>query len=125
MEKPTRELVNTFLEWFRHHPHSAQEDRYAGTLTLENLSQMDRQQFTEFFYQFAYDGGHVQTGGHRTASRFRATIEANEGIPTTVVWLPIEVMKPHITDALKPYGLTVHRKRTANRRLLQLTSITQ
>ena len=76
MEKPTRELVNTFLEWFRHHPHSAQEDRYAGTLTLENLSQMDRQQFTEFFYQFAYDGGHVQSGGPRTAARFRATIEA-------------------------------------------------
>ena len=67
MEKPTRELVNGFLEWFQDHPHSAQEDHYAGTLTLENLSQMDRQQFIEFFYQFAYDGGHVQSRGHRTA----------------------------------------------------------
>ena len=54
MEKPTRELVNAFLEWFRRHPHSAQEDIYAGTLTLENLSQMDRQQFTEFFYNDHY-----------------------------------------------------------------------
>ena len=76
MEKPTRELVNGFLEWFQDHPHSAQEDHYAGTLTLENLSQMDRQQFIEFFYQFAYDGGHVQSGGPRTAARFRTTIEA-------------------------------------------------
>ena len=76
MEKPTRELVNAFLEWFQDHPHSAQEDHYAGTLTLENLSQMDRQQFIEFFHQFAYDGGHVQSGGPRTAVRFRDTIEA-------------------------------------------------
>jgi hypothetical protein len=37
---------------------------------------------------------------------------ANEGIPKNAVWLSIEVMKPHITDALKTYGLTVQRKRT-------------
>ena len=47
--------------------------------------------------------------------------EANEGIPTTAVWLSIEVMKPHITDALKTYGLTIERKRTASKRLLQLS----
>jgi len=29
-------------------------------------------------------------------------------------------MKPHMTDALKAYGLTAHRKRTATKRLLQL-----
>ncbi|MCL0044511.1 hypothetical protein M1N24_03150, partial [Dehalococcoidia bacterium] len=46
--------------------------------------------------------------------------EANEGIPTTAVWLSIEVMKPHMTDALKTYGLTIHRKRTGSKRLLQL-----
>ena len=46
--------------------------------------------------------------------------EANEGIPTTAVWLSIEVMKPHITDALKTYALTVERKRTASTRLLRL-----
>ena len=43
------------------------------------------------------------------------------GIPKTALGLSIEVMKPHITDALKHYGLTVHRKRTASRRLLQLS----
>ena len=44
----------------------------------------------------------------------------DQGIPTNAVWLSIEVMKPHITDALKTYGVTVQRKRTASRRLLQL-----
>ena len=47
-----------------------------------------------------------------------------QGIPTTAVWLSIEVMKPHMTDALKTYGITVERKRTASKRLLQLQSIT-
>jgi hypothetical protein len=47
------------------------------------------------------------------------------GIPKDAIRLSIEVMKPHITDALKHYGLTVHRKRTASRRLLQLGRVTQ
>ena len=45
---------------------------------------------------------------------------ANEGIPTTAVWLSIEVMKPHITDALKNYGITVDRKRTTTKRFLRM-----
>ena len=76
MKKPTRELVDAFLAWFRDDPHSTQEDHYAGTVTQQHLSQMGREEFIEFFYQFACDGGYVQSGGHRTASRFRATIEA-------------------------------------------------
>lgn len=76
MKRPTRELVDAFLAWFRDDPHSTQEDNYAGTVTQEHLSQMGREEFIEFFYQFACDGGYVQSGGHRTASRFRATIEA-------------------------------------------------
>jgi hypothetical protein len=74
MKKPARELMDAFFTWFRDNPHSAQEDHYAGTLTQENLYQMDREQFIEFFYQLARDGGHVQSGGHRNASRFRATV---------------------------------------------------
>ena len=46
-----------------------------------------------------------------------------QGIPTTAVWLSIEVMKAHITDALETYGITVERKRTGNRRLLQVERI--
>ncbi|MCL0044395.1 hypothetical protein M1N24_02555 [Dehalococcoidia bacterium] len=36
-----------------------------------------------------------------------------------------EVRKPRITDALKIYGLTVERKRTASKRLLQLRYFTR
>ncbi len=43
------------------------------------------------------------------------------GIPKDATRLSTAVMKPHITDALKHYGLTVHRKRTASRRLLRLS----
>ena len=50
-----------------------------------------------------------------------------EGIPKDAIRLSTEVMKPHITDsdALKTYGLTVQRKRTPHKRLLQVKSITQ
>ena len=45
-----------------------------------------------------------------------------EDIPKDAIRLSTEVMKPHITDtdALKTYGLTVQRKRTPSKRLLQL-----
>lgn len=75
MKKPTRELVEAFFTWFRNDTHYKYEDYYAQTVTHEQLYQMERNDFINFFYQFAYNGGHVQSGGHRTASRFRTTIE--------------------------------------------------
>jgi len=45
------------------------------------------------------------------------------GIPKDAGSLSTQIMKPHITDALKTYGITVQRKRTASERLLQVTSI--
>ena len=60
-----------------------------------------------------------------TATELLSMIDPGElGIPKDGTRLSGEIMKPHITDALKAYGLTVHRKRTANKRLLQLKSIT-
>lgn len=75
MKKPTRELVDAFLSWFKDDPHSTQEDHYEDTVNQEHLSLMGYDEFVGFFYQFARDGGYVQSGGHRTASRFRATVE--------------------------------------------------
>jgi len=46
---------------------------------------------------------------------------SKQGIPTTALKLSIEIMQPHITNALKSYGITVDRKRTATKRLLQLS----
>ena len=74
----------------------------------------------DFLYQIArtiFDG---------TPSELVSLIGSQgQGIPTTAVWLSIEVMKTHITDALKNYGITVERKRTESKRLLQVRSITQ
>jgi len=75
MKQPSRELVDAFFEWFRNDWHSSEEDYYAETLTRDRLLQLDREAFVEFFFRFAYEGGHVQNGGPRTASRFRATVE--------------------------------------------------
>ena len=44
-----------------------------------------------------------------------------QGIPKTALGLSIEVMKPHMTDALKSYDMTVERKGTESKRFLQLS----
>ena len=46
------------------------------------------------------------------------------GIPKDAIRLSTKVMTPQVTDALESYGLTVERKRTPNKRFLQLRSIT-
>ena len=45
---------------------------------------------------------------------------SKQGTPTTALKLSIEIMKPHMTDALKSYGMTVERKRTESKRFLQV-----
>ena len=75
MKRPSRDLVDAFFIWYRSDPHSANEDRYVSQMTEVSLSRLGREAFIEFIYRFAYDGGHIQSGGHRTASRFRKTIE--------------------------------------------------
>ena len=45
-----------------------------------------------------------------------------QGIPKSALGLFIEVMKPHMTDALKSYGLMVERRRTAKSRLFRVTA---
>ncbi len=76
MKKPSIGLVNDFMTWFRNDPHSTNEDFYEGKVSAEALAALGRDEFIEFFFQFARDGGLVQSGGHRTAPRFRAAIEA-------------------------------------------------
>ena len=56
-----------------------------------------------------------------TPSELLALIgSSKQGIPTTALKLSIEIMKPHMTVALKSYGMTVERKRTESKRFLQL-----
>ena len=48
---------------------------------------------------------------------------AKRGIPKNAIGLSIRINKPRVTAALKTYGISVDRKRTPTKRLLQLTSI--
>jgi len=76
VNRPSQELVDAFIVWYRAYPNAQNEDRYAGQVTGEALRGLLREQFIEFFVQFARDGGKVQSGGHRTAPLFRKTIQA-------------------------------------------------
>ena len=75
MKKPSKELIEAFLSWFADDPHSTKEDHYADKLTHETLSGLAQDMFIEFFFQFARDGGMVQSGGHRTAPLLKQTLE--------------------------------------------------
>ena len=68
--------MDAFFAWYRSDPHAQNEDHYVGQISLKVLGGLSREQFIDFFFQFARDGGLVQSGGHRTAPRFRASIEA-------------------------------------------------
>ena len=57
-----------------------------------------------------------------TATALLSMIDSRTvGIPKDAIRLSTEVVKPHMTDALKAYGLTVYRRRTPSKRLLQLS----
>jgi hypothetical protein len=74
MKKPPQELIDAFYKWYSAHSHSQTEDFYDQTITKNYLSGLSKSDFIDFFYQFAHEGGKVQSGGHRTSGRFRQTI---------------------------------------------------
>ena len=75
MNKPPKELIDAFLTWYANDPHSKNEDFYLNKITKANLSGLGKKDFIDFFYQFAHEGGKVQSGGYRTSGKFRETIE--------------------------------------------------
>lgn len=77
MKKPPEDLITDFHEWYRNDRHSDLEDAYTDVLTGDKLGSMDKSHFIDFFYQFAKEGGKIQSGGARTAALFRKTIEDN------------------------------------------------
>ena len=77
MKKPPQELIDTFFKWYSNDPHSKNEDYYSKTVTKNHLSGLSKSDFIDFFYQFAHEGGKVQSGGYRTGGKFRETIETH------------------------------------------------
>ena len=75
--KDISELIQSFLKWYQNDTHSDEEDAYKDSITLECIEKLSKEAFIEFFYQFAYDGGKVQSQGYRTASNFKSSIELN------------------------------------------------
>ena len=71
------QIIEAFVKWFDKDPHKEFEDYYKQLKSPEFLSNQSREEFIEFFFQFARDGGKIQSGGARTAGNFRKAMESN------------------------------------------------
>lgn len=59
-----------------------------------------------------------------TPTELLALIDAGkQGIPKDAIGLSMQIMKPHITDALESYGIEIARHRSNGQRLLRLTCV--
>jgi hypothetical protein len=76
MEK-YRPFIDAFERWYATSLHKQREDHYRDILTLKSLESLGKQEFIDFYFQFARDGGFIQSGGARTAPNFKKTLEAN------------------------------------------------
>ena len=86
MKKPSQELVDAFFQWYRNDPHSENEDFYTGTITLKSLSALSREQFIDFFFQFARDGGKVQGGDLVRHPYCDKPLRLNTRVSGTLLW---------------------------------------
>jgi len=68
-------IIESFLNWFQRDIHKESEDLYPQLKTREFLEGLSKNDFIEFFFQFARDGGKIQSGGYRTAGAFKKEIE--------------------------------------------------
>lgn len=77
-EKEIQYLIDEFLKWYEstEHQHRDNPKEYQN-MSKEFFDSMSDNEFVDFFYDFAYNGGHIQHGGPRTAGRFKETIENN------------------------------------------------
>jgi hypothetical protein len=73
----SKEIVDAFWAWYRTDTHEEYENYCAGQITKAGLEAMKKKEFIDFFFQFARDGGKIQSGGQRTAPLFRQTLEQN------------------------------------------------
>ena len=72
-----KELIDAFLLWYQNDPHSEHEDYYKDQFTLEYLDSLSKEDFIEFFNEFAINGGMIQSQGQRTAPKLSQSIKEN------------------------------------------------
>jgi len=70
-------LLEEFTKWYVNN-HGKFEDYYSNKLTKENIESLSKEDFINFFYSFAYDGGKIQSGGQRTANGFKKNTLVNK-----------------------------------------------
>ena len=70
-------LLEEFSEWFVNH-HGKFENFYSTKVTKEYIESLSKEDFINFFYNFAYDGGKIQSGGQRTANGFKNNTLVNK-----------------------------------------------
>ena len=69
-----KEIIDAFLTWYPSDQHATLEDYYLDTIKAEYLNSLSKEAFITFFYDFARDGGKIQSGGHRTVASFDQNI---------------------------------------------------
>ncbi|MFA9392554.1 MAG: AAA family ATPase [Prolixibacteraceae bacterium] len=71
------EIIDAFLKWYENDIHHKRKDAYPELEKAEFIEKKSKEELIDFFYQFVYDGGKIQAGGHRSASKFRSFAEDN------------------------------------------------
>lgn len=69
--------IEAYYNWFLQSTHRKIEDDYPELKDGAYLTNLNRDEFVDFFFRFAQVGGKIQSGGYRTAGSFKKTIEAN------------------------------------------------
>jgi len=70
-------LIDAFELWYASSGHRKNEDLYRDTLNPDYLQGLSKKAFIDLFFEFARDGGGIQSKGYRTAPKFKETLEAD------------------------------------------------
>lgn len=71
------ELLISFESWYDYDTHKKDKDYYINQINKNNISQLNKVEFIDFFYNFVSEGGKIQSGGDRTKNQFKKMLDAN------------------------------------------------
>lgn len=70
MKRIPKELLNKFEDWYNKSEHTKNKDLYKNEITEAHLKSLNDNELIKFFIDFYKNGGGIQGGGARNASRF-------------------------------------------------------
>lgn len=77
MNTNLHQIIESFLGWYIADVHHTKEDAYPELKDKDYLSDLGKSEFIDFFFRFTKEGGMIQSGGHRTAGKFKENLENN------------------------------------------------